>query len=79
MDNINRFPRISGDGSVSRATPTELEAQILLNAQRDYIQHGNTAIRCPRCNKSLEYRCGQSGAAILCVDEACIVVYTRGI
>ena len=64
---------------VSRVKPTEQEAQILLQAQKDYIKRGNTAVRCPRCGKPLEYRCGESGETICCTDETCIIVYTRGI
>ena len=65
--------------TISRLKPTENEALILLNAQRDYIKQGNTAIKCPRCGKSLEYRCGESGEAILCINDECVAVYTRGI
>jgi len=64
---------------MTREKPTREEAAILLNAQRDYIKRGNTAIRCPRCEKPLEYRCGESGETICCIDEHCIVVYSRGI
>ena len=64
---------------MNRLRPTEAEANVLLDAQKDYIVRGNTAIRCPRCGKSLEYRCGESGEAIYCTDDACIITYTRGI
>ncbi|MCL2199672.1 MAG: hypothetical protein FWB80_12195, partial [Defluviitaleaceae bacterium] len=63
----------------TREKPTEAEARILLEAQRNYIIRGNTAVRCPRCGKPLEYRCGENGETICCTDELCIVVYTRGI
>ena len=62
-----------------RTKPTIEEAEILLNAQKDYIEHGVTAIKCPRCGKGLEYRCNANGEAIYCRDSTCIVVYTRGI
>ena len=64
---------------LARENPTEAEAMILLNAQRDYIKRGNTAVRCPRCKKPLEYKCSESGETIYCIDERCIVVYSRGI
>lgn len=64
---------------MDRIKPTEHEANILLAAQKDYIERGNTAKRCPRCGKALEYRCGESGETICCTDETCIVVYARGI
>jgi len=65
--------------ATNRAKPTEVEAKTLLNAQKDIITLGNTSVKCPRCGKSLEYRCGASGETICCIDETCIVVYTRGI
>jgi len=64
---------------IKRAKPTKEEAIILFNAQKDYVERGNTPIKCPRCGKSLEYRCGESGEATYCTDENCIIVYTRGI
>jgi len=64
---------------IKRLTPTKAEAHILLGAQRDYVNRGNTAVKCPRCGRSLEYRCGESGESIYCTDDMCIVVHTRGI
>jgi len=65
--------------TLNRVRPTEAEANILLDAQRDYIKRGNTSIKCPRCGKSLEYRCRESGETILCIRDGCISVDTRGI
>jgi len=58
---------------------TKEEALIMLNAQKDYIKRGNTAIKCPRCGKFLEYKCGPTGESIYCLGEECIEVNTRGI
>lgn len=67
------------DIKIIRAKPTKEEAEILLNTQKDYIERGNTPIKCPRCGKFLEYKCGQSGESIYCIDDKCIIVHTRGI
>jgi hypothetical protein len=62
-----------------RSKPTKAEAGVLLAAQGDIINRGNTPIRCPRCGRSLEYRQNESGAAIYCIDPTCIILQTRGL
>jgi uncharacterized C2H2 Zn-finger protein len=59
--------------------PTKEEAMTLLRAQRDIIKRGNTAVKCPRCGKFLEYTWRASSETIRCVDDNCIAVHTRGL
>jgi predicted RNA-binding Zn-ribbon protein involved in translation (DUF1610 family) len=63
-----------------RAAPTKEEADILYEAQKDFMANGYTNITCPRCGNKLEYRMrGSSTSYTCCATEDCIAVYTRGI
>ena len=64
---------------MERPRPTAEEVDTLLDAQKDFIERGNTSKKCPRCGKSLEYRQNNSGSAVYCMDEKCVITYTRGI
>jgi len=64
---------------MSRQRPTEMEANILLDAQRDYIHLDDTKIKCPRCGKQIEYVKRGSGSITRCIDETCIQTTTRGL
>ena len=63
----------------SRIMATKEEALVRLNGQKDFIDHGTTHIKCPKCGKHLEFLQQVSGSVIRCTDETCIQVTSRGI
>ena len=62
-----------------RTMATKDDATILLEGQKDFIEHGTTDVKCPQCGKQLEFLQRVSGSVIRCIDESCIQVISRGI
>ena len=59
--------------------PTEKEAEVLFEAQGDFIEKGDTDIKCPRCGNQLIYEAETSWEMTRCVDQSCISVVAKGI
>ena len=61
------------------AKPTPQEAEILLEAQREYLTHADTRIKCPRCGKQIELVMRGASSVVRCVDATCIQTTSRGL
>ena len=59
--------------------PTEKEAEVLLEAQGDFIEKGETDKKCPRCGRQLVYEAEPSWEMTHCKDQHCIGVVAKGI
>ena len=59
--------------------PTEKEAEVLLEAQRDFIEKGATGRECPRCGSRLVYKAETNWEMTHCEDRHCIGVVAKGL
>ena len=63
----------------NRKKPTEEEARKMLRVPKDYLEHGGTSIRCPRCEKPLELFMNEGGKVVMCSDKNCLAMTFRGL
>ena len=59
--------------------PTEKEAEVLFEAQGDFIEKGETDKNCPRCGSQLVYKADTNWEMTHCEDQYCIGVVAKGI
>ena len=55
------------------------ESDALAEANREFVQYGNTSQKCPRCGKPLIYQIVGTKEITRCVDGTCIMLLSVGI
>ncbi|GHU37916.1 hypothetical protein FACS1894105_10890 [Clostridia bacterium] len=58
---------------------TDKDYEILLDAQCDFNEHGETDIACPRCGSKLVHEIKGTHEITRCIRPGCLRVTARGI
>ena len=61
------------------ALPNRQEAEILLDAQGDFLESGKTEKNCPRCGKHLLHEEGKNWEVTRCEVIECIGLVSKGV